>query len=73
MPFSFLGHGRTCVQLKFELSNNDVEIVRAWLLLLVGIVFLISACTGYTDQGEELYRRTGQESMLWRGYVCPCD
>jgi hypothetical protein len=71
MPLLFLGNARTCAQLKFELSG-DVEIpVR--MLLLVGIVFLISACTGYTNQGEELYRRTGQESMLWRGYVCPCD
>jgi hypothetical protein len=38
------------------------------IFLLIGVVFLISGCTGYTDQGEELYQRTGQPSMIsaWR-------
>jgi hypothetical protein len=54
--------------------NYRICVEPARILLLVVVVLSISACTtGYTGQAEALYRRTGQESMLWKGYVCPCD
>jgi len=42
---------------QLSIFRYDVEtLVR--MLLLVGFAFLISACTGYTDQGEALYHRS---------------
>jgi hypothetical protein len=57
-----------CKQLRLERLDHDVENVSVRIFLLLVVVFLISGCTGYTDQGEELYQRTGQPSMIsgWR-------
>jgi len=52
-----------------ELALN-LESVLARMLLLVGAVLLIAACSGYnySDVGESEFQRTGQRSMLpdWR-------
>jgi hypothetical protein len=49
-----------------------VENLSVRMFLLSGAVLLIVACTGYTDQGEELYQRTGQPSVI-SGWRKQCD
>jgi hypothetical protein len=42
------------------------------MFLLIVVVFFIAACTGYNDEGEQLYQRTGQTSMI-SGWRKQCD